>query len=133
VNRNNFRHFFERFVPVFGGEVLAEVHSVPYADFLFRDDCGAWYAVRPESGTNSFYPPACRASEIFGKADSRSTKRFGYGLSLTDFQQAFAVCLIGACVAPEAFIRGTVAREVTERNFVLFNVQQLGRPRTDAQ
>jgi hypothetical protein len=38
VNRNKFRHFFERFVPAFGGEVLAEVHSVPYADFLFRDD-----------------------------------------------------------------------------------------------
>jgi hypothetical protein len=38
VNRNKFRHFFERFVPAFGGEVLAEVHSVPYADFLFRND-----------------------------------------------------------------------------------------------
>jgi len=38
VNRNKFRYFFERFVPACGGEVLAEVHSVPYADFLFRDD-----------------------------------------------------------------------------------------------
>ena len=36
VNKNKFRHFFERFVTDFGGEVLAEVHSVPYADFLFR-------------------------------------------------------------------------------------------------
>src|SRR5947208_2873993 len=39
VDKNKFRHFFfERFVTDFGGEVLAEVHSVPYADFLFRDN-----------------------------------------------------------------------------------------------
>lgn len=98
----------------------------------YEMSCGAWYAVRPENRTNSFYLPACRADEIFGKADSRSTKRFGYGLSMTDFQQAFAVCLIGARVAPEAFIRGTVAREIAERNFVLFNVQQLSPSRADA-
>jgi hypothetical protein len=38
VKKNKFQHFFERFVADFGGEVLAEVHSVPYADFLFRSD-----------------------------------------------------------------------------------------------
>jgi hypothetical protein len=38
VDKNKFRHFFERFVTDFGGEVLAEVHSVPYADFRFRGD-----------------------------------------------------------------------------------------------
>jgi hypothetical protein len=38
VNRNTFQNFFSHFVEHFGGEVLPEVHTVPYADFLFRND-----------------------------------------------------------------------------------------------
>jgi hypothetical protein len=38
MNKNRVRHLFERFVSDFGGEVLAEILSVPFADFLFRDD-----------------------------------------------------------------------------------------------
>ena len=38
MNKNTFQSFFSHFVKRFGGEILAEVHTVPYADFLFRDD-----------------------------------------------------------------------------------------------
>lgn len=38
VNRNTFQNFFSRFVKHFGGDVLPEVHTVPFADFLFRHD-----------------------------------------------------------------------------------------------
>jgi hypothetical protein len=38
VDKNRFEKLFQHFVSDFGGEVLPEVHSVPYADFLFRGD-----------------------------------------------------------------------------------------------
>lgn len=38
MNKNTFQNFFSQFVGHFGGEVLPEVHTVPYADFLFRSD-----------------------------------------------------------------------------------------------
>lgn len=85
--------------------------------------CGSWHAVLGK--TSSFYHPACEANSYFAGAGSRSVDTFAGGLSKEMFDELFALCWIGAPIAPVDYAAYSFA--ALDSNRVLFTVRQRGR------
>jgi len=84
-----------------------------------RRKCGAWYAIRSDSG--GVYFPACEADAIFDSHDSRTTNHFNGGLTTEDFQDEFRICHIGGRTDPIDIPSFTEASLAADRLFIKVN------------